>query len=114
MNVYTREMDGERSILASERDIEAAFNLYEPIMQANESGISPELFDFLHKVLDRARIELFDSKNGGGGCSHKTLRRSRHSGLKYVSEVERERAQKRICEYECANRTLEPLCGGLD
>lgn len=66
LNAFNREIVNEGTIKANQTDIDAAFDLYEPIRKANESGISPECYDFLNEVVNPAlearRAEIEDSK----------------------------------------------------
>jgi len=51
LNCFTRVRVGESSIMADQRDIEAAITLYEQVATANELGLSPESYRIYSQVI---------------------------------------------------------------
>lgn len=54
LNCFSHEFPDtrdEETIAGKAMDVDAAFDLYKPIMRANEAGTSPEIFDFYKQVI---------------------------------------------------------------
>jgi hypothetical protein len=136
LNAFNRRRtDGdELTIEAEDRDIDAAFSLYEPIMQSNELGLSPEAYSIFNdvilpaykeKVLDfEARRELTHKSN----LSDRTLDRTsenrlddadcnKYIGLNYVDAARAYQSHfHRPIKYDKLKDTMEilTLAGLLD
>jgi hypothetical protein len=71
LNCFNREHVDDYVIRASTKDVEAAFALYEPILRANEAGISPELDSLFYEVIVpgylEKNMERAAKKEGGQG-----------------------------------------------
>ncbi len=59
LNTFSREKENATTIKATEKDIDAAYRLYKPIMNANEAGVSPDIYGIFENVL----IPSFREKN---------------------------------------------------
>lgn len=66
LNCFQRVKIDDHTIMAEDRDVEAAFGLYEQVATPNELGLSPETYRIYQEVI----VPL---ANDGEGCSRKEI-----------------------------------------
>lgn len=108
LNGFNRDSVDSETIRATFTDIDAAFELFKPIMDSNESGVSPELYALLKDILIPAYIE----KNQGLAAKGESLGSfaTRWTGL-YYQEIMKEYRTKyhRSTKYDKLREDVKSL-----
>lgn len=84
LNLNQRTKEDAQTIVASVSDIDAAFSLYTPIMQANESGVSPEVYNLLIEII----IPAYTSKLQDAEIKNKSLLEDKREIVNGISFLE--------------------------